>query len=371
MNIIILAAVFAVAKAQFGFGNAPKLIPGVIRDPAAGAASAVVDNARGAANAVKDTASSIIDAAWGDFRTKFNRKYSSLDEELAAKQNYIANRAKVLLFNDNIGKSSFVQKLNGFADMLNSEFNKLLNGFNGKKAKASKATGTEYHPEPTGQVPKEVDWRTKGGVTPVKSQQKCAACWAFAAAGALEGHYFRKTGKLVEISPQNLIDCTSKYGNEGCKGGLSNPAFEYVRDNKGVNTLQGYPFEAKNGQCRYNKNEVGATDTGFEYIAEGDEKDLEKAVATLGPVAAAIDASQESFQFYSDGVYYDPKCSNEIDKLNHAVLVVGYGVEPDGQKYWLVKNSYGPEWGIGGYIKMAKDRGNHCGIATFATYPKI
>lgn len=110
---------------------------------------------------------------------------------------------------------------------------------------------------------------------------------------------------------------------------------------------------------------------GFVDIAEGDEAGLEAAVATQGPVSVAIDASRQSFQFYSEGIYYDAKCENNVEKLNHAVLVVGYGVEADGKEYWLVKNSYGPKWGIGGYIKMAKNQKNHCGIASYASYPLV
>lgn len=108
---------------------------------------------------------------------------------------------------------------------------------------------------------------------------------------------------------------------------------------------------------------------GYVDIAEGDEKGLEIAVSTLGPVAVGIDAGRDGFQFYSDGVYFDEECTQ--DGINHAVLVVGFGQEPNGQKYWLVKNSYGPQWGLGGYIKMAKDANNHCGIATSASYPLV
>lgn len=106
-------------------------------------------------------------------------------------------------------------------------------------------------------------------------------------------------------------------------------------------------------------------------IPSGDEKALEAAVANIGPVSAAIDAHLESFQYYGDGVYFDPKCGNKPEDMNHAVLVVGYGQEEDGTKYWIVKNSYGNTWGEEGYVKMAKDKGNHCGIATYASYPKI
>ncbi|KAJ8951517.1 hypothetical protein NQ318_000213 [Aromia moschata] len=191
-------------------------------------------------------------------------------------------------------------------------------------------------------------------------------------AGALEGQTFRKTGKLVEVSVQNLLDCTRTYGNDGCKGGLMIPAYQYIRENDGVNSEGKYPeYEAEEKQCRFRRENVVATCSGYVSIPEGDEQSLEIAVATLGPVTAAIDASRDSLQFYSDGVYYDAECANKPDKINHAVLVVGYGVEPSGQKYWLVKNSYGTQWGIGGYMKIAKNAGNHCGIATYASYPLV
>lgn len=113
------------------------------------------------------------------------------------------------------------------------------------------------------------------------------------------------------------------------------------------------------------------TISGYTEIPEGDEKAMEKVVATLGPVAVGIDANHTTFQFYKDGVYYEKDCKNDGPHINHAMLVVGYGVEPDGQKYWLVKNSYGTDWGIDGYIKIAKDKDNHCGIATSAVYPIV
>lgn len=106
-------------------------------------------------------------------------------------------------------------------------------------------------------------------------------------------------------------------------------------------------------------------------ITSGDEKGLEIAIATIGPVTAALDAGRESFQFYSEGVYDDPTCGNQPGQVNHAVLIVGYGQETDGKKYWLAKNSYGPQWGIGGYVKIAKDNGNQCGIAIQASYPLV
>ncbi len=95
----------------------------------------------------------------------------------------------------------------------------------------------------------------------MKDQGACGACWAFSAAGALEGQHFSQTRELVELSVQNLIDCSTSFGNTGCSGGIMDFAFQYIKVNGGIDTEKSYPYEAIDGKCRYNSTNIGANCT--------------------------------------------------------------------------------------------------------------
>merc|ERR1712137_1052334 len=178
----------------------------------------------------------------------------------------------------------------------------------------------------------------------------------------------RKTGQLVSLSEQNLVDCSTE--NLGCNGGDMQLAYDYIKANHGIDTEASYPYEARDRTCRFKAANVGATITGYEVLRSGDEAALVDALASVGPIAIAIDASHMSFQFYDSGVYVERNCGNGDYDLDHAVLAVGYGSE-NGADYFLVKNPWGTSWGQKGYIKMARNRNNQCGVATECVYPTV
>jgi len=219
------------------------------------------------------------------------------------------------------------------------------------------------------ELEKSVNWVERGFVTDVKDQGQCGSCWAFSSTGALEGQMKRMFGSLPDLSEQNLVDCSRPEGNQGCNGGLMDAAFQYVKDQDGLDAEDKYPYEGVDDEaCRYSKDNRAADDAGFKMLPQGNEHALKHALAKVGPISVAIDASNPSFQFYNSGVYNEPKCSPE--NLDHGVLAVGYGNEDD-EKYFLVKNSWSSAWGEGGYIKMTRDGTNQCGIASYAVYPLV
>jgi len=315
----------------------------------------------------------LLTAEWDSFKAVHSKTYTDPQEEKFRMKIYMENKLKVELHNSKsaLGNSSYLMKMNKYGDMLHHEFRATMNGLRNVKHNGSRLLGATFIPAAhLDRPPRTVDWRKHGAVTEVKDQGRCGSCWAFSATGALEGQHYRKTGVMVSLSEQNLVDCSGMFGNQGCNGGLPDNAFWYVKQNHGIDTEQSYPYEGVDNKCRYSPVSKGATDFGFMDIQSGNEVHLKQAVARVGPVSIGIDASHESFQFYGGGVYEEPDCDE--GSIDHAVLVVGYGRDRrSGKLYWLVKNSWGEGWGDGGYIKMARNRNNMCGVASLASFPVV
>ncbi|KAF5189086.1 Senescence-specific cysteine protease sag39 [Thalictrum thalictroides] len=266
------------------------------------------------------------------------------------------------------GNRSYTLGVNGFADQTNEEFIAIRNGYKGFCSPAKSSDASTFRYEHVTAVPSSMDWRKKGAVTPIKDQGQCGSCWAFSAVAAMEGITQLKSGKLLSLSEQELVDCDTKGVDQGCEGGLMDDAFIFIQHNKGLATETTYPYAAADNTCNTKEAASHAADiSGHEDVPANNEKALLKAVASQ-PISVAIDASGSDFQFYSSGVF-DGECGTELD---HGVTAVGYGVSNDGTKYWLVKNSWGTEWGEKGYIRMQRDvsaKEGICGIAMEASYP--
>jgi cathepsin L len=310
-----------------------------------------------------------LDKHWNLWKQTNGKIYSSVEETLR-RATWEDNLQKVQQHNlkADLGVHTYYLGMNKFADLTVAEFSKMMNGYNASLGGPTRLGRKMFKSDPNFQAPDSVDWRTKGYVTAIKDQGQCGSCWAFSSTGSLEGQHFKATGQLVSLSEQNLVDCSTKQGNQGCNGGLMDQAFEYIKENNGIDTETSYPYEARDNTCRFKAADVGATDTGFTDIKSKDESALQDAVASVGPISVAIDASHASFQLYKSGIYNEVFCSQT--RLDHGVLAVGYGTD-SGKDYWLVKNSWGTGWGDSGYIKMTRNKRNQCGIATAASYPTV
>lgn len=267
---------------------------------------------------------------------------------------YLSNKRYVQ--EHNAGKSTFKLGLNHLSHLTPAEYKALLG--------SRPITGKRNFVKLDGVAAAEVDWRTKGVVNPIKDQAQCGSCWAFATIAAEECKYAQTNHKLIRFSEQDIVDCDT--GCFGCNGGWSSVAFAYIAHTQDGRIMleSDYPYTAEDGKCKFDKTKAIGDFKGADDIDKSEE--ALAVAATKGVVSVSIDASQESFHLYSSGIYYEPACSQYTD---HAVAVVGYGSEGK-LNYWIVRNSWGEAWGEKGYIRMSKDRGNNCAIASHALLPK-
>ncbi|KAF0898473.1 hypothetical protein E2562_008075 [Oryza meyeriana var. granulata] len=322
------------------------------------------------------------------WKSEHNRSYATAEEERRRLRVYARNVRYIEATNAAAGLTYELGET-AYTDLTNDEFMAMytappLSSADDDAAAAAMVITTRAGPVddhlPQAQVyfnlsagsPASVDWRASGAVTEVKDQGRCGSCWAFSTVAVVEGIQKIRKGKLVSLSEQELVDCDTL--DSGCDGGVSYRALEWITSNGGITTRDDYPYTGKAGAAcdRAKLGHHAATITGLRRVATRSEASLANAVAGQ-PVAVSIEAGGDNFQHYRKGVYDGP-CGT---RLNHGVTVVGYGQEAaadgGGDRYWIVKNSWGKSWGDQGYIKMKKDVAGKpeglCGIAIRPSFP--
>jgi len=314
---------------------------------------------------------------WRAWKNKYSKKYNSEELYSGELQFNSEERERLIIWVENLdrimhhnmrydlGLETYSLELNEFSDMTWKEFTSTRCGYRGNifnpdwRRVDQKPVGDE-------ELPGSIDWRDLGYVTEVKNQGVCGSCWAFSAIGAVEGQYKNLTGTLKEFSEEQLVDCDKT--NHGCDGGYYDRAFEFLETHGSISE-DSYPYKAGDGDERFCKSFFKKSETvvsGYVILPYGQEDKMKEAVANVGPISVAIFVGPD-FYAYKEGVFFQSSTIGQ--PLNHAVLIVGYGYdESSGLGYWMVKNSWGTEWGDKGYIKIARGF-NMCGIASTPMYP--
>lgn len=270
----------------------------------------------------------------------------------------------------NSKKMGWAEGINKFSHLTTDERKQQLHGRSKgmdlkHKPKHVKPLPVDFTMDAVEKLPPSVDWRGAGIVTAVKDQGSCGSCWAFASTSVMESHVAKATGLLFDLSVTQMTACApnpdSCGGTGGCQGSTAELAFDYAASSSGFLQEYQYPYAnyyGVNSNCSLPSTSTVAGITGYVKLPENNYQALMNAVAKLGPIAVSVDAS--AWGSYSGGIF--DGCNQENPDIDHAVVLVGYG-EEDGQKYWLVRNSWSPLWGEKGYIRLARsdDEQAKCG----------
>ena len=299
------------------------------------------------------------------FQGRFNKFYNTIEELETRFDIFRSNLRDIILHNlDN--SQNFTMNINQFTDLTPIEFKEQFTG--GLKVEVGSYGCATFTSSASG-APVSIDWRKKNAVTSVKDQGQCGSCWTFSSTGASEGAWAIATGDLIDLSEEQLVECATgvQYGSHGCSGGQMEGAFKYLIQN-GQCALSSYPYTSGNGKSGSCKScsEI-AHFSSCSDVKPNDQISLKGAVAKQ-PVAVAIEADTRYFQSYAGGILDSASCGTNLD---HGVLIVGYG-EENGEKYWILKNSWGSSWGEQGYFRILRtDSTNDPGICGVAMDPSF
>jgi len=313
------------------------------------------------------------------WKGKHGKRYGSGAEHTRRLENFCTSMKEIQEINSR--GAAWVAGSNPYSDLTWEEF-KTAKLMVAQNCSATHHTPVEKMVKMPTTVPLEWDWRNEtcgetSCVSMVKNQGHCGSCWTFSTVGMMESLHAIKTGKMVLLSEQQLVDCAENFNNNGCNGGLPSQAFEYIHYNGGLSKMEDYPYVCGDGTCNVTGGAcaftpdktpwaVGATVSAVANFTAGDEGSMKAVVGMHNPVSVAFEVVSD-LRHYASGVYSSTMCQALPETVNHAVLAVGYGVE-DGTNYWTIKNSWGFGWGNNGYFRIERDS-NMCGIAVCSSFP--
>jgi len=210
--------------------------------------------------------------------------------------------------------------------------------------------------------PTNYNWYSCGACTPIYNQGQCGSCWAFSATETIESYFFLAGNALTQMSMEQIVSCDTSGSDEGCNGGFPSGAYQYVESAGGIEAYSDYPYSAEGGEagsCAFNAQDVVATVTGYTSINGETGLYQQTSSSSGGPVSVCVDAS--SWQTYSGGIL--TQCGTSVD---HCVQLVGYANYGESGAYWVVRNSWGADWGEQGFIWIAIGQ-DLCAIGDYAT----
>lgn len=219
-------------------------------------------------------------------------------------------------------------------------------------------------------VVKKFDWRKERAVLPVNDMKECSAAYAFSIVAMLESQFKITHGELMPFSIQQLIDCCMHKVPEtfGCSGGRASETLACIQTLAGLQTHRDYPWEGKQGQCRYSQEKAELQVKGYHAFAGAEA--IRYFVWKRGPVTVYINPALLINDYRGGIIRHNANCDRSLFQLTHMVVIVGFGESADGVKYWIVRNSWGPRWGYAGYFHIERGA-NACGIETLGLIGNI
>jgi len=285
--------------------------------------------------------------SWEDWKNEFGMTFNSNDEDAA----------RMAVFNDNVANiesenakgNTYTLGVNHFTHLTIEEFKAQYTGVQGGSALGP--DDAHLGELEVGEIASSVDWSTdKSVVNPVKDQGQCGSCWAFSAVGTVESAYAIAAGKLGSYAEQQLVDCDTTGGSQGCNGGFNQYGISYI-GSTGIAAESSYPYTAKDGSCRsVSKALAAGAVSGYKSVGKNNAA-LQSALNTQ-PVSVTVDADN-SWQSYRSGVL--SKSCGIFGQIDHAVIAVGYDTSADTFK---IRNSWGASWGEAGYVRVSNSVSN-------------